>query len=448
MNKSTSNKTKAKKKKIQFDRIFFTCGVIVLSFVYGYVVHLTQMFPYEYLKKTEKAALILYAEYISHQLPWYYHEAAGAKHKLVTYKKGEVSDGLTLITSIDADSKLSVKIIDFQGKIIHEWPVDWFKLWPNPTHLPDDIKPQSRPGTHIDGIVLMPDGDIIFNFQYCGLIRLNPCGEVVWRLPYQTHHSINIDSNGNLWVPGRKRNDKPNPKYKNYVPPFEEETILEVSPDGKILRAISVLGLLIKNGLQGYMYMEPQGDWSTKTTGDTMHLNDIEPFPANFKEGFFTKDDIMISLRNINTVLVFNRHTQKIKFVRTGNFVRQHDPDFVDGNTISVFDNNHIAPEVNGQQSRILIMSALDSAAKVYYTGSKRAPFYSVILGKHQWLPNGNLLIADAVRGRVIEINKDRQIIWEYINIVKSGLTGTVEDAQRIPKKYSITLNQRKRECK
>jgi len=52
----------------------------------------------------------------------------------------------------------------------------------NPRHLPEEIILKEKPGTHIDGALLMPNGDIVFNFQYCGLIRLNPCGSIVWRL--------------------------------------------------------------------------------------------------------------------------------------------------------------------------------------------------------------------------------------------------------------------------
>ena len=47
----------------------------------------------------------------------------------------------------------------------------------------------------------------------------------------------------------------------------------------------------------------------------------------------------MISLRNVSTVLVFDPDDLKIRYSITGRFVRQHDPDFVDNNTISVFDN-------------------------------------------------------------------------------------------------------------
>lgn len=434
------------KKKDRFGELLFYFSITTLSFLYGYWVHQSKIFPYQIIESAEKAAFSLFYKISSDRLPWYYRKGDYPQDRLVTFKPKSAYKGLNLITSIGSENRLFAQLINMQGQIIHEWNIDWFELWSDQRHLPEEIIPKEKPGTHIDGAVLMPDGDIVFNFQYCGLIRLNPCGGIVWRLPYQTHHSINFDEKGHLWVSGRKHHTKPS-KYENYKAPFEEETILEVSPDGKILQEISILNLLVKNGFRGFLYMGPQSDWSTQTSGDTIHLNDVEPFPANFKEGFFSKEDIMVSLRNINTIFVFNRFNKGIKYLKTGYFVRQHDPDFIDGNTISVFDNNHIAPESNGHQSRILLLSAREGKSQVYFEGSKTIPFYTVILGKHQWLPNGNLLITESMKGRAFEIDQKGEIVWEYLNIVDKGVTGIIEEAQRVPLVFSTIIKDRMNEC-
>ena len=434
-------------KKERFSILMFYGSIIILSFLYGYLSHQSKIFPYPIIASAEKAVFSLFYKLSSDSLPWYYLKGEYPQDGSVTFKPQSAYKGLNLITSIGAENKLYAQLISMQGQIKHQWDIDWFKLWSDQRHLPEEIIPKEKPGTHIDGAVLMPNGDIVFNFQYCGLIRLNPCGGMVWRLPYQTHHSINFDEKGHLWVSGRKHHMKPSHKYENYVPPFEEETILEVSPDGKILQEISVMDLFIKNDFQGYLYMGPQSDWSTQTSGDTIHLNDVEPFPPSFKEGFFSKDDIMVSLRNIHTIFVFNRINQKIKFLKTGYFVRQHDPDFIDGNTISVFDNNHFAPETDGYQSRILLLSAHESKSQVYFEGGKMTPFYTAILGKHQWLGNGNLLITESMKGRAFEIDKNGEIVWEYLNVIGKGVTGIIEEAQRVPLVFATIIEDRMKEC-
>ena len=69
----------------------------------------------------------------------------------------------------------------------------------------------------------------------------------------------------------------------NYRPPFEEYTVLKVTPDGEILREISIFDVLINNGLQGLLYMQAKYGDTTEVTGDTLHLNDVEIFPSHLR---------------------------------------------------------------------------------------------------------------------------------------------------------------------
>jgi hypothetical protein len=288
---------------------------------------------------------------------------------------------------------------------------------------------------------LLPDGDIIFNFEQLGTIRMNTCGEVVWRLPYRTHHSIFPDGDGNLWLSAQKTSLKPLPQFPKHVPPVRDPIILQISPRGKVLREISVMELLDKNGLRALLHM--RGDSQKNTvSGDALHLNDVEVFPADMDEGVFSHGNILISLRNINTILVFDPDSLKIKFIKIGGFVRQHDPDFIDGNTISLFDNNNIGPEEFGQQSRIILLDAVTGDVSTYYSGSKTAPFYTNIMGKHQWLPNGNLLVTDSNNGRAFELNESKEIVWEFINLIGEGRVGIVEEVQRVPSNMANIFNQ------
>jgi hypothetical protein len=217
----------------------------------------------------------------------------------------------------------------------------------------------------------------------------------------------------------------------NYAPPFEDYTVVEVSAEGKVLTEISVFDLLDRNGLGGLLYMSTLDHSSFQVSGDTLHLNDVETFPAALAPGVFEAGDILISLRNISTVLVFDPRTLRVKFVTTGRVLRQHDPDFIDGNTISIFDNN---PR-DRQYSRIVTMSAADptQAVHVRVEGSDGQPFRTPKMGKHQYLPGGNVLVVESVSGRVIEIDRAGRIVWQYVNLVKDGVAGSIADAVRLP---------------
>ena len=58
-------------------------------------------------------------------------------------------------------------------------------------------------------------------------------------------------------------------------------------------------------------------------------------------------------------------------------------------------------------------------------------------MGKHQWLPNGNLLVTESAAGRAFELNSDKQIVWEFINLTGTGTVGIVQEVQRIPQEMA-----------
>jgi hypothetical protein len=68
----------------------------------------------------------------------------------------------------------------------------------------------------------------------------------------------------------------------------------------------------------------------------------------------------------------------------------------------------------------------------LYLSDSKLVPFYTDIMGKHQWLANGNLLVTDSKNGRTFELNEKQEIIWEFINLRGDGRVGIVQEVQRI----------------
>jgi hypothetical protein len=327
-----------------------------------------------------------------------------------------------------------VKVITRDGEALHRWRIDWFDgFWPDPHHIPKRSMPRKRPATHIHGIALLKNGDLVFNLAQLGMARVELCGNVVWRLPYQTHHSLHVDETGNIWVAGQKLIKERSPNLPGYRPPYWEFTVLKVTPGGETLREISIPDLLIKNELQGLLYMSATKDRSTQVSGDTLHLNDVEIFPAHLQPAVFEKGDVMISLRNVHAIMVFNPDTLNIKYLSIGKVVRQHDPDFVDGERISIFDNNLVASESQGSHSKIVVVSARNDQVQVIYSGSGEQPFYTDIMGKQQWLPNGNILITEATKGRAFEIDPEGKLVWEYFNLVDKGRLALLTEAERLP---------------
>jgi len=323
-------------------------------------------------------------------------------------------------------------MIDPAGAVKNEWHIDWFELWPDATHVPPDILPQTRPGTIIQGINMLSNGDVLFNLENLGLFRMTPCGETVWKLPYQTHHSIQVDNQENLWVSGLITRTERSKKLPGYGPNYLEPMILKISPDGEILQDWSVLDIFMANDLTGYLFLPSKG-WGGTVTGDSLHLNDVEVFTEDMAEGFFEHGDVMVSLRNIGTVFVFEPDTLKIKYIETGVFTRQHDPDFIDGNTISVFDNNNIAPPKFGPQSRILVLSMTEKTVDTWYQGTPEKPFFTPVMGDHEWLAPDVALMVESSSGRVIAVDSTGKLLWEYFNETGPNTVGIIPSAMKVP---------------
>lgn len=427
---------------------FLFLVALLALFVYGIAVGSFKLPPYslfekgykEYEKATSQFGdLAVQMNVKTNKMPVHYRRIKNNFPEPV-YIEDEAYPGINLVTRIAKGSELAVDMVDMQGNKVHSWNVDWFQVWPDPAHVPELQRPRSKPGSHIHGAVVLDNGDLVYNYEHLGLVRLSRSSEVIWRLPYRTHHSVHLHDDGMLWVSGQKSVTETDPRYPHRKAPFDEYTIVEIDPEnGAILNEWSVAELLYENGYGNLLFLVPvEVKGLVQVVDDRLHLNDVEPFPAHMKEGFFKQGDVIVSLRNVSTVFVFNKDTGKIKYITTGIFSQQHDPDFIDGNRFSVFDNNTRKIKSGARSSsRIVVVTAPQTDIDVVFEGVAGKRFYTPVMGKHQWLPNGNILITESIFGRAFEINPQDDIVWQYVNKVGDNIVALVEEVSRYPLGYA-----------
>jgi hypothetical protein len=425
-------------------RWLFAVSCLGLAWALGVLAVKRDWFPYPHLVALAHEArqgLGLIGDSAGITRPWWYADFDGEASSGVVHDRAAVAPGLTLILGMDRDNELLARVVDPDGHVVHEWVVDWFDLAPDTRHLPERRVPESPPGAQIHGAVLTTDGHLVFNFDELAMVRLDGCGQPEWTLPVRTHHSLIWDEDtGSFWTSSLRSHAEPGAEFPNHRGSFVEYLVAQVSPDGRLLREISLVDLLEANGLAGLLYLSTTHNRGTAVSGDTLHVNDVELFPATMSPGFFTPGDMMVSFRNINAVVVFEAETYRAKFLSIGTMLRQHDPDFVDGNTISVFDNNNLHPLVKGAQSRIIRIRAPDNIVETVYAGSEETPFFTNIMGKHQLLGNGNMLITESRRGRAFEVTADGRVVWEYFNEVEDGVVGLLSEAQRLAPRFDVAF--------
>ena len=362
--------------------------------------------------------------------------AEGKEDGVVLHVPGAPQPGLTLISGISEDGLVGLQLIDLEGTVRHSWPASFSSIWPAPQHVDGRRPPDNDWDTEIHGAALLPDGDVVFNFDRYGLQRLDPCGELVWKLPYMTHHSVFVSDDGHLWVPGIRYHAEPVSWLPGIVPPFEEDMVLEISPEGKILREISLLELFYANEIESLLFANGLAAIDAGSHMDLLHLNDIEILSKSDAASFplFEAGDIMLSLRNLNLVMVIDPATEAVRWTQTGPWIRQHDPDFLPDGRIMVFDNRrdgHDGQILGG--SRIVTIDPVTREVEIVYEGSDEEPFFTEVKGQQQPLANGNVLIAEAEKGRVFEVAPDGRIVWEYLSPFDDDHISKVSDAIRYP---------------
>ena len=173
---------------------------------------------------------------------------------------------------------------------------------------------------------------------------------------------------------------------------------------------------------------------------DLTHLNDIEILSKSDAAAFplFEAGDMMLSLRNLNLVMVVDPATETVRWAQTGPWIRQHDPDFLPDGRIMVFDNRR---DESGRQvfggSRILVIDPVTREVETFYEGSEEAPFFSNVKGKQQFLANGDVLITEAETGRAFEVTPDGRIVWSYISRFDDDHAAKISEAVRYPENYA-----------
>jgi hypothetical protein len=332
-----------------------------------------------------------------------------------------------------------MRLIAADSRVLHQWRVSIEEIWPR--SIPSPGRRSHDWETLVHGAVLLPNGDAVFNFENSGIVRVDWCSRVRWKLPERTHHSIFVAPDGNLWVPSRRLRTKRASEFPHVPAPFQEDTVLEISPDGKVLREISILGAIFRSGYQGVLFATGAHGPGAQVPldHDFTHLNDVEILPPAIAADFplFSAGDILVSLRNVDLLLVVDPETERIKWSFTGPFLRQHDPDFMPGGRISVFDNHR--DNTNGRilgGSRIVSVDPASGRVSTVYGGTKDAFFYTERMGNDQYLPNGNILITESEAGRVFEVTPDGSVVWSFVNRWGKDAVAVVTSAMRYPETF------------
>lgn len=402
---------------LSFEKVAFVLSIAVLSFLYGYPARQNELFPDQIVRQAlDEASNIWYRPSLTTRV----YDRQGVR----VVDSSVVQPGPTFINSLweGPDGWYpGFKLINRTGQPLHDWRVDRGALFPDSIDRRGDPEQQILHGSH-----LFPNGDVLFNVDYVGTVRIDACGDIRWQLPLGNHHSIARAEDGTFWIPGTS--EEPRRATKQYPDgflglddPVWIDQILNVSEKGTVIEKMNVLDILYANDLQRYIVkaFEPQAEQDEPRANDITHLNDVEPLHSSMADEYplFEAGDLLVSLRKIDLVFVADPESGTVKWHTSDPLIQQHDPDFIGNGWIGIFDNNMDFTK-RGKMlggSRIVAVQPHTDSVEVRFPTPHSAPFYTDATGKWQQLRNGNMLLSESKAGRVVEVAPDGRTAWEWI---------------------------------
>lgn len=311
------------------------------------------------------------------------------KNGVVTWDQRRTSEGINLFS---LDSAPGALLLDMAGNRVLELhdrrdePSNW-KL----------IEPAGP-----DTFTVLDTEGVIFGIDARSRISWTREGELY-------HHDFHVDESGNLWAVDRVITKVPEIASVRKV---WNDHIVKLSPAGERLLVMASSDLIQTDPalveIQRNQELPP-----LDLEVDAFHTNTIWTFPADVvRDGrtIFHAGDVMICWRSMNTVAVIDPVTQRVRWHwGAGELDRPHHPTLVDNGNLLMFD--------NGKErgwSRVVEVDPVSGEIVWEYRGDPKESFYSSSRGGAQRLPNGNTLITDSMKGRVLEVTPEGETVWEY----------------------------------
>lgn len=223
-----------------------------------------------------------------------------------------------------------------------------------------------------------------------------------WELKgsYYFHHWGDFYEN-KIYIPGRRYSKLNSLKFKNYNlfnncknKYINEDNIYIVDYDkGEVVEEINIFEIVLNSELVKYF----------KDCINPIHLNDIEIIKNEKHQKYFVNaniGDFLISLRNINSVVLIDHKTKKIKWVYNNELIEQHSPQFTERGTLLIFNNK--GSKIKKGQSRIDEIDIRNKTIVGVFDGFKNN-FYSEKRGRIQYL-NQRIFVQESQKSNMFEI--------------------------------------------
>jgi hypothetical protein len=404
-----------------------TFAIIALALVAGAASIHFKFFPGESLSAAFTALDALRTQYSQRQSTYNratVFQANKKKRGVTRWKKGATQEGLTLITMGHGKT---VELIDMNGIPVHQWNVDYHAIWDDTGDVQNPVPERFifvRKGK------LYPDGRLLVIFSAWsttpygyGIAMLDRDSQVLWKDFRFIHHSFDQAADGRIYALDQRIELSAKDEYPDLTTPYLDDGIATYTADGEFISRFSLLDALQKSTFRDAIPFLAAKN-SGLGLGDLLHANDVDVLPEHLanKYSFAEAGDLLVSLRQIDSIAIVDPDSATVKWLMKGYWRRQHDADFLDNGNMLIFDNLAFRSSASGKPTSRIIEFNPDNMAIIWeYWPAGDEEFFTPARGSQQRLPNGNTLITESNRARVFEVNQAGEIVWEYFNQTRLG---------------------------
>lgn len=307
-------------------------------------------------------------------------------------------------TNVFTDNRSTGYLMDMTGKIIHRWrfpriPGQW---------------------EHIE---LLENGMAMALCVEKCLCKLGRDSRLIWLSKIKTNHDIAVLSDGSCLVP-----HYPEPVLYNGRP-VRFDSVAHFSASGEMLDVWSSSDHLEElQKIHGATRLDSPPTADEKAfeqrklarrkkdlSYEYYHLNTVEILPKTglgSKDKRFQAGNYLLCLRNVSLILILDKETKKIVWSWGPEELDwPHTPSMLENGNILIFDNG-----AHRTYSRVIEIVPTTGQIVWEYKANPLEAFYSRAKGSSQRLPNGNTLICESEKGRVFEVTRQGEIVWEFYN--------------------------------
>ncbi|MFH1403662.1 MAG: arylsulfotransferase family protein [Candidatus Altiarchaeota archaeon] len=319
-------------------------------------------------------------------LPYIPGEVPEDKKGVVYYDRSKAYDGVNIYTPQNMGV---VYLMGMDGRILHTWKVP--------------VEYASR-----ELYAEMGGDGSIYILSRDKILKLDWDSRLQWINRGSYHHDLTLLPDGRVYALSSRGI---NITRLDTVFSLQDNLIVVLDANGRRVKELSlhdVVGDFLDRRLSKIKRKQERGNAEEESYLGLFHANTINLLHNDISVA--RSGDVIVCARNINLIFILNVERGELVWSWWDNGLKlPHYPTVLDNGNILVFDNMG-----NEGFSRVVEYDPLQKRFVWEYEGHPPELFYSDTRGGSQRLPNGNTLITETNRGRIFEVTRDGEIVWDF----------------------------------